>query len=784
MQNNNQTYTQNDEIDLKQVFKTIFRRKYMIIFLSIIFTLGAAVFAYTKPNVYSSMATIELQEEQRGFDSADALKQAFGGGGTNVDNQIEVFQSRFLANNALEYLNLNTRYFTTKNYRKKEFYQNSPFVVGKKVLDDIIYGKKFILTPIDSDTFNLKILPTQIWSKKGILSQLKVSPMTPSDLISYDKNHKYSEEINTQWFNITIEKISKLGNSQYEFSFVNPSSASSVFYSNLSISQVSEYATVLKVSLQDNVSKRAKDLINALLKAYLAQEVQTKSEVANLSLTFIDKQLDEINSRLKTSENALEIYKESNDVISLPEKASITSEKITLYEAKIQEIEIEDNILKNLQSYINSNKNLSGLTVGSITFADPALASMIKRLHELSSKKDSLLLDYTALHPDIEKINSSISSLKRSIKESLKSNIRQLEQRRISIKTLIEKYNKSLDTLPKQERELTRLARHFNVNEKVYSYLLEKRAETAILKSSTISNARVLDAAINYPTPIKPKRMLIVLVGLILGIITGIAYAFLREFLNDTIKNTDEIERLSSIPIYGVIPYNKNSKTENIFMEAFRSIRTNLQFLPQNEESRIIAITSSVSGEGKTTIAARLSEVIGKSNKRVILLDLDLRKASMHNEFNLKNNIGLSNYLTHQNSIEEVVQKTHINNLDVITTGTLPPNPSELILNDNMKGLLDLLKKSYDYIIIDTPPVGLVTDALILMNYADISFVLVRANYTRKEFIKNLDKLSKEHSHNKIGMILNGVDIGNKYGYGYGVSYGYGYGNDKYYKNR
>ena len=784
MNNNPVNIQENDEIDLKQLFKTILNYKYIIALFAIIFTIFAAVYAYTKPNIYASSATIELQEEQRGFNSSDALKQAFTGGGINVENQIEVFKSRFLANKALEYLDLNTRYFTIKNYRKKEFYQNSPFIVSKKNLDDLIYGKKFILTPINKDTFNLKILPVSKWSKKGILSQLGVSPFNVADLISYDKNHKYNEEISTQWFEIKVEQISELLNKTYEFSFIHPSSASNIFYSGLNVSQVSELASVLKISMQDTVSTRARDLLNSLFKAYLSEEIKRKSEVANLSLNFIDQQLEDINKRLKISENKLEVYKESNDVISLSEKATTTSKNITEYEAKLQEILIEENILKNLQQYITANTNLSGLTVGSIRFADPALASLINKLHEYSTQRETVLIDYTELHPDVEKLSKTISSLRRSIKASLKANLRQLNQRKKSFKNLIFKYTKSLETLPKQERELTRLSRHFNVNEKVYSFLLEKRAETAILKSSTISNGRILDEALNYPHPIKPKRMLIVLIGLILGIIFGLAYAFIREFLNDTIKNTEEIEKLSTIPIYGVIPSNKNKKTNNIFLEAFRSIRTNLQFLPQHEESRVITITSSVSGEGKTNTAAKLAEIISKSNKKVIVLDLDLRKASIHREFNVPNNIGMSNYLTKQNTLEEVINRTSIENVDIISTGILPPNPSELILMDEMKETIELLKKTYDYIIIDTPPVGLVTDALILMNYADITFFIVRANYTRKEFIKNLDRLSKEHSHNHIGMILNGVEIGEKYGYGYGVSYGYGYGNDKYYKDR
>ena len=775
---------QNDEIDLGDLFKTIMKYKYIIALLAIIFTLASAVFAYTKPNVYSSFATIELQDEKSSFSTQDALKDAFSGGSVNLENQIQILESKSLQDEAVKYLNLGTRYFSTKNYREFEYYKNSPFIVIDKVLEDVIYGTNFILTPIDEESFRLEIRQISKYSKRGILATLGIQPIGDNEKITYNEVHKYNKEISTPWFTIEITKISPLENEEYNFSFVHPSISSNIYFSGLSISQVTENGSILRASIEDGVSLRAPDLLNSLLKAYLAQEIDRKSEVANLSLTFIDNQLDEINSKLKVSESDLESYKESNDVITLSSKAESISKQLIEYETKMQELSIEENIMNNLYQYISSNQNLSGLTVGSITFADPVLASLIKNLHELSAQKDTLLMDYTELHPEVQKLEKTVASLRRQIVASLKNNLGQISQRKASLNGLIDKYRGSLETLPKQERDLTRLTRHFSVNEKVYSFLLEKRAETAILKSSTISNGRIIDPALNFGGPIKPKRLFIVLVGMILGIIVGLAYAFLREFFNNTIKNTEEIEKYSSMPIYGVIPFNKNKKTKSIFEEAFRSIRTNLQFLPQNEKSRVIAITSSVSGEGKTTISAKLAEIIAQTDKRVIVLDLDLRKASVHKEFDIPNNIGMSNYLTNQNTLEEVIKKTNEANVDVITTGALPPNPSELILTDTMKNLLEKLKESYDYIIMDTPPVGLVTDALILMNYSDISFTVVRANYTRKEFIKNLDRLSKEHSHNHVGMILNGVEIGDKYGYGYGVSYGYGYGNGKYYKNR
>ena len=785
--NNNQTVNQiqNDEIDLKEVFKTIFRYKYSIIFITLLFMIGSAVFAYIKPNVYSASSTIELMEDnKKSGDPADFMLQAFDGGGANVDNEIEVIKSRFLAQKAFSYLNLKTRYFTTKNFRRTELYKDSPFVVTSSFIDDLAYGKKFILTPIDKESFNLTIEPISPYNIRGLLKTAGILPMEPADKIVYNKTHKYGEIINEEFFTLNVKKVHALTNAKYSFSFMSNIELYEFFKENISVSQISKKATILKLSFEDSSSLRAKEILNAVHDAYVDQEISQKTKEANLTLTFIDRQLDSINARLKKSETKLEDFKEKNQVVGLGEQAIQTTEQLSEYEARLEEIQTELNILSNLNQYIKTNQDLTGLTIGSVNFADPALGALVTSLQEEANNRSSLLVDFTELHPDVVKANQNISRLKRSIKGALKNNIRQLSQRKASFKKVIAKFNKSIASLPKQEKELSRLTRHFGIDEKIYSFLLEKKAETAILQSSTISNSRLLDSAIEMEKPIKPKRTLIVLVGIILGMIIGLALAFLREFMNNTVKNSDEVEKLSSIPIYGIIPTNKNKKTAKLVDEAYRAIRTNLQFLPNHDTSNIISITSSVSGEGKTTIASNLAKILGQANKKVIVLDLDLRKSSVHLEFDIPNNIGISNYLTDQNTLDEVIVNIENTNVDVITTGTLPPNPSELILTDKMKDLVSILKEIYDYVIFDTPPVGLVTDALILMNYADIALLVARASYTRKEFIKNLDRLAQEHSQHTFGMILNGVEIGEKYGYGYGSNYGYGYGNDKYYKNR
>ena len=284
--NNNQI--QNDEIDLKDLFKTIMKYKYIIALFAIIFTLAAAVFAYVKPSVYSSFATIELQEEKNSFNADDALKQAFSGGSVNVENQIQILKSKSLQDKAVKELILKTRYFTVKNYRAREFYKNSPFIVLDKVIEDTIYGTTFNLTPIDDESFRLEIKPISKYSKRGILALLGVQPFEDYELITYDKVHKYDEDIVTEWFNFSIKKFAPLENEEYSFSFVHPSIASNIYFSQLSVGQVSELASILQISIEDSVSLRAKDWLNSLFKAYWEQEVIRKTEVANLYLDIID----------------------------------------------------------------------------------------------------------------------------------------------------------------------------------------------------------------------------------------------------------------------------------------------------------------------------------------------------------------------------------------------------------------------------------------------------------------------------------------------------------------
>jgi len=357
-----------------------------------------------------------------------------------------------------------------------------------------------------------------------------------------------------------------------------------------------------------------------------------------------------------------------------------------------------------------------------------------------------------------------------------------IEERKTLLEQSIAQEQKILDTLPADERMYGQLQRKFAVNEKIYSYLLEKRSETAIVKASTVSKNRIIDSALIPEEPIKPKRKLIVLVGLIVGLILGIALAFFRDFLDDTIKTEEDITKVD-VPVLGLIPHIKDAEDKlKVFTspksaaaESFRNLRTNLQFLTPKKGARIIVVTSTVGGEGKTTTSINLGGIMSMADKHTIILNLDMRKPTLHKKFGLNNTKGMSNVLSGNDTpLTEVIQHTEDKYLDIIASGPIPPNPSELIQSNSMEQVLEKLREVYSVIILDTPPIGLVTDARTLMDFADVSIYVLRASQSKKGFLESVAKLKKEEIPG-LGMLLNDVRE-SKHGYGSKYGYGNGYG--------
>jgi len=757
-----------EEIDIKEIFRTVYRYRYMILLLVLLFTASSSYYAYFKPNVYKASATVEVGLGQRGGSvSQDMLAMAMDSGMMDVDTEMDIIKSRFLTEKALKKVNFSHRYYTTIRYKEFELYRNSPFQVGMNKG----YGISFDFYPLDEKSYRLVVAESEddngtVWS--------------------YDKTLPYGKEITTEYFHLNIVKIKEPQDAQYRFVIMDPEDMGSFVQGGVSVSPTSKYSSILEISYEDNVPLRAQEFANALSEAYIQQNIEKKTKEATRKLTFIDKQLKFITENLKGSAIKLEEFKKTSNTVNLSAKAEKIIRQMSEYETRLADITIEQEMLNTLYEQVKSGKNLESIAMIGVDKDKSALAGMIKELQDAIIKKKILRENYTEMHSEVSKLSKTIKQLKKIIIATIKNLRTSIKERKILIERSIARQQKLLNKLPADERMYGQLQRKFVVNEKIYSYLLEKRSETAIVKASTVSKNRIIDKALMPKSPIKPKKKLIVLIGLILGLILGIALAFLREFLDDRIKEEEDVTKVTGVPVLGLIPHIKEDDGKvNIFLspksavaESFRNLRTNLQFMEREKNTQVIVVTSTVGGEGKTTIAINLGGIMSIAEKKTVILNLDMRKPTLHQKFGLENTKGMSTLLSGSTGLAEVIQHTEYENMDIITSGPVPPNPSELIQGVLMEKLLEKLRDIYDVIILDTPPIGLVTDARTLMHFADISIYVLRADYSKKGFLRSVEKLSKEKISG-LGILLNDVKI-TKNGYGYG--YGYGYYEEEYKK--
>jgi len=760
--------TNEGEVDLKELFSTLKRYNKSIFTISLLAMLLAFAYAYFATNIYHSQTLIKLAENKEMANTDFTEIERY----SNMDDEIAAFQSRDLAEKALNNLNLGTRYFTKKNLKSLELYKDSPFIVTFEYLSPKARGIPIRLIPTKENHFRLIIEPTL---KKKIVNTIVsfIAPLPADEQpIVYDKLHRFGDKIETPWFTIAVQEVHKFENDEYYFSMLPNKSMTDFIDTNLMVTPTD--GSIIILDFEDNVPLRAKEILEALSRAYIDINMENKSKSAERKLDFIDMQLNAIDKTIKNSSKTIEDFKATHIIVDLNTKAQLTSGKLSELETQLYEINMNIDIKEGILNYIQTHKDLKGINITSAlqTGQNDATQSIILEIQKTIIQRNEQLNKYTKSHPSIIRINRQFISLRNSLQIALKGSLRTLQKRKQSLINIIKESTAKMQALPEQEQRLARLNRNFMVNEKIYSYLLQKRAETAINESSTVSEISIFESPIVAGIPIKPNHILIILTGLLLGLIFGIIQALLRGSLDNTIKSVEDIEKLTTIPIYGSLPFLHPKKKSQPYYEALRVLRTNLEFLQNTGKSKLITITSSVPNEGKSKTITELGKIIAKGNKKVIVLDMDMRRPTVYKQFDFSNNIGMSTLLAGRNTLEEVIQKTEDINLNTITSGPIPPNPSELIMSDTLNGIIKELMLTYDYVLLDSPPIGMVSDAMIIMHKSDLNLIVLRSNYSKKEFISKINRLVDEHDLNA-GFILNAVELKDNAGFGYGFGYNY-----------
>jgi len=764
--NTNQTDIDESEIDIKELFNSLYRQKFIILFFIIVSTAIGGYIAYFKPNVYVASTTVEVGVERygRSHDTGDVLNRAMDPGASSSETEMGIIRSRFIADKAAKDVDVLHRYYTTNKFKEYELYKNSPFEVG--MIKG--YGISFEVYPLNKDMYRLKV-EEQV-DKYG-------------HKWSHSKVHPYGQEVHTKHFHLNVVKRKDFRYDKYRFVVFNPKDRGSIAQRGVSVRQLTKYSALLVISYTDNVALRAKEFTNALAKAYIEQNIEKKNKEATRKLKFVDKQLKRITENLSGSALKIEEFKKSSNTIDLHIKAESVITTLEEKEKELSTIVIEEEMLNRIFEQVQDDETISSIAFDFKDDTGNSLLQIVNKLQNLLIEKQTLRQDYTEMYPEVIKINKNIKHMKNTIINIIKNMKKNIKERKILFEKSIASKQKVLDRLPADERIFGHLNRKFTINEKIYSYLLEKHSETAIIRASTVSKNRILDKALLPSPSVKPKRYIIVLVGLFIGLFLGIAFVLIKNLLNDKIKSEDDITK-SNLPMLGSIPkINSEHNQIKVFSspkssvaESFRNLRTNLQFMLGSKDVHIISVTSTVGGEGKTTVCTNLGAIMSMAGKKTIILSLDMRKPTLHTKFKLLNRNGMSTVLSENARLSEVIQKTKYENIDIVASGPIPPNPSELIQSKVMENIIEKLKRTYEVIIFDTPPVGLVTDARILMQHSNTTIYVLRAGYSKKSFLNNIKELSKIDNIKGLSVLLNEVKLEDqKYSYGYSTSYGNGY---------
>jgi len=566
----------------------------------------------------------------------------------------------------------------------------------------------------------------------------------------------------------------------------------------VTISPINSGATIVTLSVSGPVLQQETDYLNKLMEVYIRLGLDNKNRTADSTIRFIDKQLVILSDSLNKAEDKLENFRSQNKFISLSSEGSRIQGKVERFESEKSSFEMQLQYFKYLQDYLASKSTSRTLVSPSLMgISDGFLISLINRFLSLRDEIEKLGINFSGDQPATAFLKKQMEEVYSSLMENIRNNIGNLKLLIADSDKKIATVEEDINKLPAMERKLLNIQRKVDLNNTIYTYLLEKSSESSIAKASNIPDNRIIDLASPYSSAlIKPTPKKNLMIAIILGLLTPAALIILLDLLNDKIIDKKDIERKTKIPIIGYIGHKEGAgeipvadKPGSALAESFRSIRTSIKYYVRENETAVVSITSTVSSEGKTFISVNLATIIAMLGKKVLIIGLDLRKPRMNRVFETHYDTGMSNYLSGNCTYEEVIQKTRIDNLFFAPSGPRPPNPSELIETDLMKEFITRAKSEFDYLIIDTPPVGLVTDALLLSKYTDVNLFIVRQRFTSRNSLEMMDELNTRGELRNIAIIMNDITLSGYYGYGirygyargYGYNYGYAYYGSKYY---
>ncbi len=720
---------------------------------------------------YYSQGTIVIKESSTYGGSASVLMQGFGvdAGYKNVNNQMIMLGSYDLMSRVVDSLPfLDVEYITQGRFKTRQLYRQTPIMVESSRLDPRAYGILYMVQFHKDGTMHIS---------------------STDEAFKIELDARYGEPVSCALFDAVIWPTELMVNSgKIYFRFRSHESLVDEFMSRLQLSFVTEGSTVLALSLTSETPQRDCEFLDELAKIYLLQNLEQKNEVAENSIRFINEQLDNLQASLQVSEGAMTNFRQENKFVDVNSYAGQLMGRIAEYEQQQMSLRLRETYFDYLIKYIHENIEKDAVIAPSMMgVEEPMLMTLVQQLNDLRIQRGEL----TEKNVYYAKYSKDIDNVKKAIEEVVGSMRASMEIEREDLQNRYKDVEKSIKQLPEKELQMVAIERNYRIDDNYYTFFLQKRAEAEIQKASNTPDNSIMDKARTTAVMNAKAKSKTTTTYLIIGFLVPLVLIILSELLNNKIRSPKDVVKLKKFRLIGTLRHAKSqnptlvrASPRSSYAEMMRAIRTRIEFIMRRKDKLVICVTSTESGDGKTFLSTNLAALYAMTGRKTLLIDLDLRKPNIHTKLGLENGNGMSNYLIGDCEIEDAMVTNTPFAFDLMRAGTIPPNPGELVHADKLTKLFEVLREQYDYIIVDTSPIGLVPDAYAIIEKSDICLYVIRCMQTNKSFCtQTLEQITEVVDNpDKIQLVLSDIptsgrhSYGSGYGYGYGGYGGYGYG--------
>jgi len=772
---------QEEEIDIKKIIYIIIRQWYWFLLCGVIGLGGAFLFNKVTKQEYSINASILVPEKTKGVDMKDLFDGVLDQNKNNIYNQIEILKSYYLINQTLQNLNWRTDWYKKDFLIWRGVYQNEPYDVQESPDFINTEGINIYISPTSASDYTIKVD-----------GKTKVDNVLKS--IKFEAKGKFGQVFTNPYFHFTLLK--KVGNLQtpdgdYYFVFNNLNQSTLSYQSRLNAALKDKNSDIILCSIKGEDPNKEAAFLNQLIQVYTTNKMNLQNESQRRSLEFINAQLTGISDSLTSASSKFTNFRASNKVIDLGAEGKLVMDNLKEIESDQAKSKMQLDYFNNLYNYLKSATDYKQLVSPSVVgIEDASLNTMVLKLGELYTRRQVIAFSAKENNPTLILLDKELAQTRNSLMENLRNLIDNASNTINSMKKRQDNINVQLNKLPEKEQKMITIQRQYDLTNEIYTFLLQKRAETNIALASSISDVQVIDIARpETATVIGLTPRLKLLIGFLIGLLLPLGLILVQNFFDDRIHSQEDIENGTQLPVLGNIIHSVD-KTDLAVLnapksntaESFRGLRTNLQFILPKTSGNVVAIHSTTQGEGKSFISVNLATILAMNNKKVVLIGADLRKPRLHKIFNFDNESGLCTYLIGYDSLEQILKATLIDNLWLIPSGPIPPNPAELLGYARMNVLLDELRKKFDYIIFDNAPIGLVTDGLIMGQISDLNVFILRYGVSHKHQLKIINEFAEKKQIDHCAIVVN--DISTKsFGYTYYKYYHYEYYQNTYYSD-